>query len=135
MSKKSFRLENGTEVTSSVGVYRAYVSKRNKERYLQRKQYKFVKYSLDDENAQKIADDEDLEETVETRLYISELRKAIRLLTSREQGIVIDYFFNGFSYRKLGKKYGVSHTKVHNEMKSALAKLRQYITDKKSETI
>ena len=135
MSKKRFRLENGTEVTSSVGVYRAYVSKRNKERYLQRKQYKFVKYSLDDENAQKIADDEDLEETVETRLYISELRKAIRLLTSREQGIVIDYFFNGFSYRKLGKKYGVSHTKVHNEMKCALGKLRQYITDKNSETI
>lgn len=54
MSKKNFRLEDGTEVTGEVNIYKAYESKRNKERYLKRRQQKFVAFSLDEEWVQDI---------------------------------------------------------------------------------
>lgn len=45
-SKKEFRLEDGTPVTSTETVYKAYASKRNKERYLKRRQAEYEKYRL-----------------------------------------------------------------------------------------
>ena len=51
MSKKTFRLENGKEVTAGLNIFRAYQSKRNKERYLERKRNEFVVRSIDDEQA------------------------------------------------------------------------------------
>lgn len=130
MSKKKFRLEDGTQVTSDIGIYKAYASKRNKERYLKRKRDEYVKFSLDDERTQDFANEENVEELVERQQEVTKLRKAIRHLTAREQGIVIDYFFNDFSLRSLAKKYGTSHTKINCEINEALSKLRQYITDK-----
>lgn len=128
MSKKIFRLEDGTEVTGEVNIYKAYESKRNKERYLKRRQQKFVAFSLDEEWVQDISSDDDTAETVESQLEITKLRLAIKELTAREQGIIIDYFFNDFSLRSLSKKYGASHTKINSEMKIALEKLKEYIT-------
>lgn len=128
MSKKNFRLEDGTEVTGEVNIYKAYESKRNKERYLKRRQQKFVAFSLDEEWVQDISSDDDTAETVESQLEITKLRLAIKELTAREQGIIIDYFFNDFSLRSLSKKYGASHTKINSEMKIALEKLKEYIT-------
>lgn len=128
MSKKNFRLEDGTEVTGEVNIYKAYESKRNKERYLKRRQQKFVAFSLDEEWVQDISSDDDTVETVESQLEITKLRLAIKELTAREQGIIIDYFFNDFSLRSLSKKYGASHTKINSEMKIALEKLKEYIT-------
>lgn len=127
-SKKKFRLEDGTEVTGEVNVYKAYESKRNRERYLKRKQHQFVAFSLDEDWVQDISSDDDTAEVVENQLEVTKLRQAIRKLTVREQGIIIDYFFNDFSLRSLSKKYGASHTKINSEMKNALAKLREYIT-------
>ncbi|MDE6519998.1 MAG: hypothetical protein K2K91_05995 [Ruminococcus sp.] len=60
------------------------------------------------------------------------LRRVIRKLNAREQGIIIDYFFNDFSLRNLAKKYGTSHTKISSEINDVLSKLKQYITDKNS---
>lgn len=128
MSKKNFRLEDGTEVTGEVNIYKAYESKRNKERYLKRRQQKFVAFSLDEEWVQDISSDDDTAETVESQLEITKLRLAIKELTAREQGIIIDYFFNDFSLRSLSKKYGASHTKINSEMKIALEKLKEHIT-------
>lgn len=130
MSKKNFRLEDGTQVTGDIGIYKAYASKRNKERYLKRKQDEYVKFSLDEEQAQDFTDGENIEELVEYKQTVTKLRQAIRHLTEREQGIVIDYFFNDFSLRRLAKKYGTSHTNIKSEIDEALSKLRQYITDK-----
>lgn len=127
-SKKKFRLEDGTEVIGEVNVYKAYESKRNRERYLKRKQHQFVAFSLDEDWVQDISSDDDTAEVVENQLEVTKLRQAIRKLTVREQGIIIDYFFNDFSLRSLSKKYGASHTKINSEMKNALAKLREYIT-------
>lgn len=127
-AKKNFRLEDGTEVTGEVNIYKAYESKRNKERYLKRRQQKFVAFSLDEEWVQDISSDDDTVETVESQLEITKLRLAIKELTAREQGIIIDYFFNDFSLRSLSKKYGASHTKINSEMKIALEKLKEYIT-------
>lgn len=130
MSKKNFRLEDGTQVTGDIGIYKAYASKRNKERYLKRKQDEFVKLSFDDENVREIVSADNVEEAVEKQNDVLALRQAIKRLTEREQGFIIDYFFNDFSLRRLAKKYGTSHTKIRGEIKEALSKLRQYITDK-----
>lgn len=130
MSKKKFRLEDGTQVIGDIGIYKAYASKRNKERYLKRKQDEYVKFSLDEEQVQDFTDGENIEELVEYKQAVTKLRQAIKHLTAREQGIIIDYFFNDFSLRRLAKKYGTSHTKVRSEIEKALSKLRQYITDK-----
>lgn len=129
--KKTFRLEDGTQVTGDIGIYKAYASKRNKERYLKRKRNEYVKLSLDDEQAQKLASDDNIEDLLEKQNDILILRQAIKHLTEREQGLITDYFFNDFSLRCLAKKYSTSHTKVSNEIHNALFKLRQYITDKK----
>lgn len=127
-SKKKFRLEDGTEVIGEASIYKAYESKRNRERYLKRKQHQFVAFSLDEDWVQDISSDDDTAEVVENQLEVTKLRQAIRKLTVREQGIIIDYFFNDFSLRSLSKKYGASHTKINSEMKNALDKLREYIT-------
>ena len=79
---------------------------------------------------QDFTDGENIEELVEYKQAVTKLRQAIKHLTAREQGIIIDYFFNDFSLRRLAKKYGTSHTKVRSEIEKALSKLRQYITDK-----
>lgn len=97
---------------------------------MNRRQDKYVSFSLDDEQAQEVADSVSVEETVERKQEILLLRKAIKQLNVREQGIIIDYFFGNFSLRSLAEKYGVSHTKISSEVNEALAKLRQYITDK-----
>lgn len=128
MSKKNFRLEDGTEVIGEASIYKAYESKRNRERYLKRRQHQFVAFSLDEDWVQDISSDDDTAEAVERQLEINKLRQAIRELTAREQGIIIDYFFNDFSLRSLSKKYVASHTKINSEMKNALNKLREYIT-------
>ncbi|MDE5772167.1 MAG: hypothetical protein K2I06_11175 [Ruminococcus sp.] len=130
--KKTFRLEDGTKVTGDIGIYKTYASQRNKERYLKRRRNEYVTLSLDDEQVQEVADNVNVEEDVERQQDILLLRRAIRQLSAREQGIVIDYFFNDFSLRKLAKKYGASHTKISSEINAALYKLRQYITDKNS---
>lgn len=127
-AKKNFRLEDGTEVIGEASIYKAYESKRNRERYLKRKQHQFVAFSLDEDWVQDISSDDDTAEVVENQLEVTKLRQAIRKLTVREQGIIIDYFFNDFSLRSLSKKYGASHTKINSEMKNALDKLREYIT-------
>ncbi len=108
-------------------IYKAYESQRNKERYLNRRQNQFFSYSLDEECAQEIAADDNTAETVERQQEIRKLRQAIRSLTEREQGIIIDYFFYDYSLRSLGRKYGVSHSKINSEIQTALDKLRQYI--------
>ena len=57
------------------------------------------------------------------------LRHAIKTLTVREQGLIMDYFFNDYSLRTLAIKYGVSHTKIHSEIDFALSKLKDYIVN------
>ena len=128
-SKKEFRLEDGTPVTSTETVYNAYASKRNKERYLERRQAEYAKISLDDNSAYDIAAEDNTEETVEKKHEIAMLHHAIKTLTVREQGLIMDYFFNDYSLRTLAIKYGVSHTKIHSEIDFALSKLKDYIVN------
>ena len=128
-SRKEFRLEDGTPVTSTETVYKAYASKRNKERYLKRRQAEYEKISLDDNGAYDIAAADNTEETVEKEHEIAMLRHAIKTLTVREQGLIMDYFFNDYSLRTLAIKYGVSHTKIHSEIDFALSKLKDYIVN------
>lgn len=128
--KKTFRLEDGTQVTSDIGIQKEYTSKLNRQNYQERSQNKRTLFSIDDKDAPEIADKVNVEDDVERHEYVRLLRQAIRKLTLREQGFIIDYFFNDYSLRMLEKKYGTSHTKIDREIKTALSKLRQYITDK-----
>ena len=128
--KKTFRLEDGTKVTADIEVCRAYTTHLRNEYNLNERQWEHTSYSLDEENAPEAIADNDTENEVERQQEIRKLRQAIRLLTPREQGFIIDYFFNGFSLRKLELKYGTSHTKIGSEIREALSKLKQYITDK-----
>lgn len=130
MSKKKFRLEDGTPVTADIEICRAYNTHLRNEYNLNERQWEHTSYSLDDENAPEAAADDDTEAEVERKQEIRKLRQAIRRLSVREQGFIIDYFFNGYSLRKLEKKYGTSHSKIGSEIKEALSKLEQYITDK-----
>lgn len=98
---------------------------------MNRTQRRVALFSLDEEQPQEVAGNENVEETVEHHQDVLLLRKAIGQLSQREQSIIIDYFFNDFSLRSLAKKYGESHTKISSEIKDTLSKLRQYITDKK----
>lgn len=128
--KKTFRLEDGTQVTSDIGIYRTYASQRNKERYIERQQKLHASCSFDDEQTKEIADSADIEELAERQQTAENIRRIIGQLTEREQLLIIDRFFNGFSLRELARKYGTSHTKIGLEVNAALAKLRRYITDK-----
>ena len=84
---------------------------------------------LDDNGAYDIAAEDNTEETVEKEHEIAMLRHAIKTLTVREQGLIMDYFFNDYSLRTLAIKYGVSHTKIHSEIDFALSKLKDYIVN------
>lgn len=128
--KKTFRLEDGTQVAGSEEIYRAYESSRNHERYLGRQQKWHTSFSLSDDLGENLTAADDTENDFDRNSELRILRQAIATLTVREQGIIDDYFFNGYSFRTLGKKYGVSHTKIHSEFQTALSKLRQYIMDK-----
>lgn len=129
MSKKTFRLENGTEVTAGVNIYRAYASKRNKERYMKRKRDEFVVRSLDDEKAYELKSDFVLEDEIDRRFEIEHLREAVRQLPPNERQLIIEYFFENVSLRTLAKKYGVSHTTVHSKINEILERLKGYITN------
>lgn len=72
--KKKFRLEDGTEVTSDIGIYKTYASSRNKERYLRLRQNEYVTLSLDDERVCEAADNTNVEDDVERRQYVLLLR-------------------------------------------------------------
>lgn len=129
MSKKTFRLENGTEVTAGVNIYKAYASKRNKERYMKRKRDEYVAKSLDDERSYDIADKFDIEAEVERRLRNEKVRAAINRLPKEERNLIVDYFFNDMSLRSLAKKYSVSHMTIHNTINKILEKIKSDIID------
>lgn len=129
MSKKTFRLENGTEVTAGVNIYKAYASKRNKERYMKRKRDEYVAKSLDDERSYDIADKFDIEAEVERRLRNEKVRVAINRLPKEERNLIVDYFFNDMSLRSLAKKYSVSHMTIHNTINKILEKIKSDIID------
>lgn len=129
--KKTFRLENGTLVTGNSDIYKAYASKRNKERYLKRKRDEFVTMSLDDENAAfSFKADTDVENEVEKRIRIESVQEAVRELPEAERRLIHEYFFEDVSLRVLAKRYGVSHTYISGRISEILIKLREYITNK-----
>lgn len=127
MSKKTFRLENGTEVTAGVNIYKAYASKRNKERYLKRKRNEYVAHSLDDERAYELKSDFVLEDEIDRRFEIERLKEAVKKLPMGERKLIMEYFFDDISLRTLAKKYGVSHTTIHSKLNDILEKLKEYI--------
>lgn len=129
--KKSFRLEDGTKVTADIEICRAYTTHLRNDYNRNEREREHTSYSLDDENAPEAVAENDTENEVERQQEVRKLRQAIRQLTLREQGFIIDYFFNEFSLRELEQKYVTSHTKIRSEIAEALSKLRQYITTKK----
>lgn len=124
---RTFRLENGTLVTAKEEIYKAYASNRNKERYLQRKRNQHILKSLDDELVQNVAVTDNIDEEIDRLFEVEDLRKAIKKLSASEQQLILDYFFQDTSLRKLSKKYDVSHTKLHDMIHEVLDKLREYI--------
>lgn len=128
MSKKTFRLENGKEVTAGLNIFRAYQSKRNKERYLERKRNEFVVRSIDDEQAAyDLKSDVDVEEEIEKNLRLEQLRNALHDLSKEEQQLIKEYFFENLSLRTISEKHGVSHTTVNTNINNILEKLKSYI--------
>lgn len=118
-------------VTGNSEVYRAYASKRNKERYLKRKRDEFVTMSLDDEKAAfALKSDTDVENEVENRIRIESVQEAVRKLPEAERLLIHEYFFEDVSLRVLAKRYGVSHTFIRGRISEILVKLREYITAK-----
>lgn len=118
-------------VTGNSEIYKAYASKRNKERYLKRKRDEYVTMSLDDEKAVfAFKSDTDVENEVEKRIRIELVRKAVRELPEDERKLIYEYFFEDVSLRVLAKRYGVSHTFISGRISDILIKLREYITDK-----
>lgn len=125
--KKFFRLEDGTEVTAGIKIFRAYQSKRNKERYMNRKRNQYVTRSLDDEWAYNLEAPDNVEEEIDKRLRLEKLRSAIKKLSKTEQRLIKEYFFDDLSLRAIAEQHGVSHMKIYNNINNILKKLKDYI--------
>ena len=125
--KKFFRLEDGTEVTAGITIFRAYQSKRNKERYMNRKRNQYVTRSLDDEWAYNLEAPDNVEEEIDKRLRLEKLRSAIKKLSKTEQRLIKEYFFDDLSLRAIAEQHGVSHMKIYNNINNILKKLKDYI--------
>lgn len=96
---------------------------------MKRKRDEFVVRSLDDEKAYELKSDVVLEDEIDRRFEIEQLREAVRQLPPNERQLIIEYFFENVSLRTLAKKYGVSHTTVHSKINEILERLKGYITN------
>lgn len=122
--KKKFRLADGTEVTADKKIYTAYKKCRNREQYLNRKERSHSAFSLDDERSLIVADSFDTQEEAEKIILQERVRAAIRMLSEKERLLIKQYFFDGFSIRELAKIYGISHTKIHQQLLVAMEHLK-----------
>lgn len=122
--KITFRLEDGTEVTADISIYKAYKQSRNREQYIERTEHSHTSFSLDDERSVTLADSFDTFEESEKIIRYDRLRQAIGKLPEHDRQLIRKYFFEGHTVRELAKNYGVSHTNIHRQLVNAIEKLK-----------
>lgn len=80
---------------------------------------------LTEENTQQFADDfKSVDEQVEKKIMIEKLRKILPMLSSDEQQIIRELFFNYKTERKLSAETGIPQKTINNRKHKILAKLK-----------
>jgi hypothetical protein len=120
---------NGEKIYVSDDIYRAYKQQKNHEEYLKRRDYKFIEYNFSgNHNLEEIKDERmDVEEIVETRIFIKQLQKAIQLLKKEEREIIEKIYFKGYSLRLMASERNISHPALMKKRDKILKKLRETI--------
>ena len=72
--------------------------------------------------------EESLEDYVIRQIEIENLQKEIQSLTAIQKQRLQLYFFDGFTYRKIGEKLGVDEKAVRNSITAALKKIKKILS-------
>ena len=117
-------------------VYKAYWKITEHEKYLIKKEWKnnvipFSALDYDGHFVDNIIDERiDLEKTVEVKVQIEELNKALATLTKEERELIEAIFYKEESLRSISKKEKVSHQAISGRRDRILEKLRKLLKDK-----
>ena len=137
MDKREYVLYvKGKAIPVSEEVYKAYWKITEHEKYLIKKEWKnnVIPFSALDYNGHfvdNIIDERiDLEKTVEVKVQIEELNKALATLTKEERELIEAIFYKEESLRSISKKEKVSHQAISGRRDRILEKLRKLLKDK-----
>jgi len=137
MDKREYVLYvKGKAIPVSEEVYKAYWKITEHEKYLIKKEWKnnvipFSALDYDGHFVDNIIDERiDLEKTVEVKVQIEELNKALATLTKEERELIEAIFYKEESLRSISKKEKVSHQAISGRRDRILEKLRKLLKDK-----
>ena len=137
MDKREYVLYvKGKAIPVSEEVYKAYWKITEHEKYLIKKEWKnnvipFSALDYDGHFVDNIIDERiDLEKTVEVKVQIEELNKALATLTKEERELIEAIFYKEESLRSISKIEKVSHQAISGRRDRILEKLRKLLKDK-----
>ena len=137
MDKREYVLYvKGKAIPVSEEVYKAYWKITEHEKYLIKKEWKnnvipFSALDYDGHFVDNIIDERiDLEKTVEVKVQIEELNKALATLTKEERELIEAIFYKEEGLRSISKKEKVSHQAISGRRDRILEKLRKLLKDK-----
>ena len=137
MDKREYVLYvKGKAIPVSEEVYKAYWKITEHEKYLIKKEWKnnvipFSALDYDGHFVDNIIDERiDLEKTVEVKVQIEELNKALATLTKEERELIEAIFYKEESLRSISKKEKVTHQAIGQRRDRILEKLRKILENK-----
>ena len=137
MDKKEYYLYvKGESVLVSEEFYKAYWKITEHEKYLQRKDWKhnvipFSALDHDGHFVDNIIDEKiDLEKTLEVKMQIEELHRALNTLTKEERELMEAIFYKEESLRSISRREKVTHQAISGRGDRILEKLKKLLEDK-----
>lgn len=135
MGKEYYLFPEGKKVLVSEEIYLAYHSELNKKKYQTRRDrlnncFFFYSYGHGGNSEENLEGQEpDVEEIIETKEMVGEIRRAISRLSPVERGLIGNLFYRGETIREVTTKLGTSNPAIIKRCNKVLEKLRETLGD------
>ncbi|EQB23950.1 DNA-binding protein [Streptococcus equi subsp. zooepidemicus SzS31A1] len=126
---------NGKKIVVSAEVYKAYWKITEHERYLKRKDKEnhvltFSSFDHDGHFESNIVDEKtDVEESVDAKMQIDNVRNAIARLSEEEREIIMRLYFNDETLRDVARSKDMTHPALIKRRNKILQKLKKMIKE------